>query len=110
MEGVHNTRHIAQQGKHEIKPKLASQTDGTKHTERWQYNSKDYLDGTRNHGSHEALLFKCKHRTRGLVPGQSTGFPSHGMQILYHSAQMPKHRAYGKRLIGVLDMATVRRW
>src|SRR5215510_12203794 len=75
MEGVHYTRHIAQQGKHEIEPKLAAQTDDTKYTERWQYSGKDHLHGTRNHGSHGALLSECRHRMSGLVPGSCTGFP-----------------------------------
>src|SRR5215831_5286750 len=75
MESVHHARHIAQQGKHEIEPKLASQTDGTKHAKRRQYSGKDHLHGTRNHGSHGALLSEGKCRASRLVPGQSASFP-----------------------------------
>src|SRR5215510_7241974 len=75
MEGVYHARHIAQQGKYQIEPKLAAQTNGTKHTERWQYSGKDHLRGTRDHGSHGALLSECRRRTSGLVPGQFAGFP-----------------------------------
>src|SRR5215467_13289615 len=76
MERVHHARHISQQGKHEIEPKLASQTDGTKHTERRQYSSKDHLHRTRNHGSHGALLSEGRGRASTSVPGQFAGFPS----------------------------------
>src|SRR2546428_9716098 len=75
MESVHHARHIAQQGKHEIEPKLASQTDGTKHTERRQYSGKDHLQGTRNHRSHGALLSAGRCRASRPVSGQSAGFP-----------------------------------
>src|SRR6266581_3989789 len=75
MERVHHARHITQQGKHEIEPKLASQTDSIKHTERRQYSGTDHLHGTRNHGSHGALLSEGRWRTSRLVPRQSAGFP-----------------------------------
>src|SRR5262245_46894302 len=75
MESVYHAWHIAQQGKHEIEPKLTAQTDSKKHTERWQYSGKDHLRGTRNRGSHGAFLSECGRRTSGLVSGQSAGFP-----------------------------------
>src|SRR5215471_11672795 len=74
MEGVYHAWHIAQQGKHEIEPKLTAQTDSKKHTERWQYSGKDHLRGTRNRGSHGALLSECGRRASGLVPRPSAGF------------------------------------
>src|SRR3954454_24880585 len=74
MEGMHHARYIAQQSEHEIEPELAAQTDGAKHTKRWQDSSKDYVHGTQNHGSHGALLSECRRLTRGLVPGPSTDF------------------------------------
>src|SRR6266704_668326 len=102
MERVHHARHIAQQGKHEIEPKLASQTDGTKHTERRQYSSTDHLHGTRNHGSHGALLSEDRCRASRLVPGQSAGFPSYRECKFYTTAPgCPRHRTYGKQSIRV---------
>src|SRR5262249_17979903 len=74
MEGVYHAWHIAQQGEHEIEPKLTAQADSKKHTERWQYSGKDYLRGTRNRGSHGALLSECGRRASGLVPRPSAGF------------------------------------
>jgi hypothetical protein len=90
MESVHHARHITQQGKHEIEPKLASQTDGTKHTERWQYSGKDHLHGTRNHGSHEHFFLRADIVQADWFLDNPLASPLHGMQILYHSARLPQ--------------------
>src|SRR2546421_10105944 len=103
MKGMHHAWHIAQQGKYEIEPKLAAQTDSTKHTERWQYSSKDYLHGTRNHGSHGAFLSEGRCHTCRLIPGQSTGFPPRMKCKFYTKAPgCPRHRTHGKHRTSVL--------
>jgi hypothetical protein len=90
MKGMHHAWYIAQQGKYEIEPKLAAQTDGTKHTKRWQYSSKDHLHGTRNHGSHGAFLSEGRCRTSRLIPDSPLAFSSLEVQILYQSAWLPQ--------------------